>query len=45
MRLILASRKCIDRTLDIGFDLGVIEGELADMANKPSPLVDLADAA
>ncbi len=35
----------LDRTLDIGFDLMVIEEELVKMADKPSPLINLADAA
>ena len=35
----------IDRTLDIGFDLAVIEDELKTMAQKPSPLIDLAKVA
>ena len=35
----------LDRTLDIGFDLMVIKDELGKMADKPSPLVDLANVA
>jgi sulfide:quinone oxidoreductase len=35
----------LDRTLDIGFDLAVIEDDLAKMARKTSPLADLAKVA
>ncbi len=35
----------LDRTLDIGFDLMVIEEDLNKMAQKPSPLVELAHVA
>ena len=35
----------LERTLDIGFDLSVIEDELTAMAKKPSPLAKLHDAA
>ena len=35
----------LDRTLDIGFDLAVIEEDLAKMAQKASPLVDLSEVA
>ena len=41
----LGVEEVIDRTLDIGFDLAVIEDDLVRMANKPSPLTALAKAA
>ena len=38
-------KEVLDRTLDIGFDLMDIEDELVKMADKPSPLVELANVA
>lgn len=35
----------LDRTLDIGFDLAVIEDDLINMAQKPSPITELARVA
>ncbi len=37
----LGVEEVLNRTLDIGFDLAVIEDELNDMARKPSPLTKL----
>lgn len=36
----LGVEEVLDRTLDIGFDLMVIEDELHKMSKKPSPLAD-----
>ncbi len=41
----LGVSEVLDRTLDIGFDLSVIEDDLTSMEKKPSPLIDLAGVA